>query len=87
LVAAWPFPSALLNYATFVANYSSPAVYTDTGNLTRNFNTFWGLTRININNQANVQFNSDLTPMSGIQGTSLYPFNNLNYNVIIFQFK
>ena len=86
LVASWPFPAGQLNYATFQSS-GTTAVYSDTKNITRDYNTFWGLTRLNINSQQRVQFSSDLTPMTGIVGTSLYPFNNLDFNVIIFLFK
>jgi hypothetical protein len=76
-VAAWPFPAALLNYATFAGAASTPALYSDSSALTRDFNTFWGITRLNFNNQASIHFTSDLTPSTSIQGTSSLPFNNL----------
>jgi hypothetical protein len=69
-----------------LASGSSPGVFTDASSKMQAYNTFWGLTRFNIHNQAFIGFTTTLTGTT-IQATSSLPFNNLEFLTMIFEFK
>jgi hypothetical protein len=73
-----------MNYGQFTATGNALATYTDSLNITRSYNTFWGMNRFNIVNTSSLQFDGDFTPSSTVNYSSLYPMNNLNFLILVF---
>ena len=82
----WPFPAAsvVYNQVNGINNISSS--YTDATNIATSYNVWWGFTRFNFVNQASLHINSALTNTT-IQGSSSISFLNLDFTILIFQFK
>jgi hypothetical protein len=79
----WPFPAFRITLVSLLGSGSSAAAYTDSANVMKSYNTFWGLTRFNVNNQPSIRFSSSLSG-STLQGGSALPFNNIDFLAMIF---
>lgn len=86
VVASWPFPAGRFNYATFSGS-ASAAVYSDSTNITKSYNTFWGLTSFGFSGQSFFQFSSSFVPEVSLSLTSSNPFSNIDGAMTAMEFK
>ena len=70
---AEPWPALAISYNTFKPG--SP--YQDTNGSFQDYNTFWGVTWFNVNNQPSLEWSTTLTTGSSVSASSENPFNNL----------
>jgi hypothetical protein len=85
----WPFPAARLNYkaygaTSFLGLSQGVSAYIDTLNVVRDYNSFWGPTRFNINNKEFLTWNSSVYPSINITGKSALSVFNLDWCAIAF---
>lgn len=85
--AVWPFPAAKVTIVSFSAINNGVASFNDTLILANTSNTFWGMTRFSISNQASLDIRTSFIPFNSITGYSNNPFSNLDFQVMMWEFK
>jgi hypothetical protein len=77
---SWPFPAIRVTFSTF--NPGAP--FASNTSLLQEYNTFWGLTWLNISSTPSLQFNSTLTPSTSISASSTNTPSSFEWTALLF---